>query len=317
MAYQQGGLITQGDFNNTLVGANPSTTRGQLNAVWGIGYGDAGYGQSFTQSASTGTNVTATQWGTLMTTVNNMSKHQSGTSSPNPALITPVVQGNTISYMSALQTALGTLYDNRLNYASQGSTSQSSGYTFNPNSGSTSAALDYYAVRTVTFSGGADAARYFFNAGGKLNFVTTSVTNNGGHGRAGDLTTLINCIGSINNYGAHSNGGRTGSGYSQTVNNTSIGYYNTGTTEQSIVYITSSNYPYSGDWAAVNVYSNGTQGSHGDAGSVIYFKMYVHMGELVSDFGNKDFNVSWNHRIDVVYPESNFLGASWGSVSVS
>jgi len=318
MAYQQGGVITYTDYNN-LVGTNPSSSRGILNSFWGTGSGDIGYGQSaVTQSAATGGTVTATQWATLINNINNASKHQSS-GGVTPAQIGTVSSGNTITYLSAIGTALGTLYDNRLNFSSQGSTQTGSNYGWNPSSGSNPAALQFTNVRTVSFASG-DAARYFFNAGGKLNFVTSSVTNNDGQGRSSDVVNLVqNNLGSINGFGAHSNGGRTGSGGTVSQNNTGQGYYESQTGEyQSLAYITSTNYPYSGDWTALNVYTSSQNASgNGDKGSTLYFKQYIYLGALQSDFGNKGFNVTWNHRIDVVYPESTNLGNSWGTVTIS
>jgi hypothetical protein len=317
MAYQQGGVITYTDFNN-IVGANPVNSRGVFNTVWGIGNGDTGYGQSFSQSASQGGTVTATQWGTLINSINNMSKHQSS-GGTTPAQISTVAPGNVITYLGSIGTALNTLYDNRLNYSSQGSTVQSSVFGFNCASGSNPAALQFTQVRTVSFASG-DAARYFFNAGGKLNIVTTGVSNNDGQGRSGDLVTLIGSnLGSINGFGAHSNGGRTGSGGSVSQNHTGQGYYESQTGEpQSLAYINSTNYPYSGDWCAVNAYTSAQNASgNGDHGATVYIKLYVYVGALQSDYGNKGVNITWNHRIDVVYPESTNLSASWGTVTVS
>jgi len=316
MAYQQGGVITYTDFNN-IVGANPVNTRGVFNTVWGIGNGDTGYGQSFSQSASQGGTVTATQWGTLINSINNMSKHQSS-GGVTPAQISTVAPGNVITYLGSIGTALNTLYDNRLSAASQGSTVQSSGFSWNPNSGSNPAAISVTNTRTVSFASG-DAARYFFNAGGKLNFVTTGVSNNDGQGRSADIVNLVqNNLGSVNGFGAHSNGGKTGSGgtVSQNLNQ---GYYESHSTDdQSVVYITSTNYPYSGDWTALNVYTSAQNASgNGDKGATLYFKMYLYLGALQSDYGNKGYNITWNHRIDVVYPESTNLSASWGTVTVS
>jgi hypothetical protein len=318
MAYQQGGVITYTDYNN-LVGTNPSSAKGILNSVWGTGSGDIGYGQTaVTQSAATGGTVSATQWATLINSINNASKHQSA-GGANPAQIGTVSPGNTIQYLGSIGTALNTLHDNRLNFSSQGSTQAGTVFGFNPSSGSNPAALQYTAVRTVSFASG-DAARYFFNAGGKLNFVTTGVSNNDGQGRSADVVNLVqNNLGSINGFGAHSNGGRTGSGGTVSQNNTGQGYYESQAGEfQSLAYIISTNYPYSGDWAAINAYTSAQNASgNGDKGATLYFKMYINLGALQSDFGNKGFNVTWNHRIDVVYPESTNLSSSWGTVSIS
>ena len=45
MTYAQYGTIQATDYN-TLVGGDPTTTSGTLNAVWAIGGNDKGYGQT-------------------------------------------------------------------------------------------------------------------------------------------------------------------------------------------------------------------------------------------------------------------------------
>ena len=315
MSYASGGLIQATDYNN-LVGTSTSTTRGTINAVYAQGSGDLGYGQTaVTQSAAIAGTVTATQWTTMINALNLMSVHQGAGS-----VATTVNVSDTIAYKSALAGQINTIYDNRLNKVGQGSTTSGTVYSPNWSAGSTASAEDYNFTRTVDFGSG-DRARYFFNCGGMLNFVTTSCSSNDGRGRSNDLADLVqNKVGSVNNYRAYNNNGRTGTGGTQNANNTGIGYWTTATSEQSIVYITSTNYPYSGDWAAINVYSSARNvDGHGDYGRYIYFKGYMHLGALQSDFGNKQVNVTWNHRIDIVYPETatSGIGNSWGTPAIS
>ena len=311
MAYSSGGLIAATDYNSFANGTN------QINQFWNVGSGDAGYGQTALSAVSASGTVTATQWSTMLNYVNAAAAHQ-GISGVG-TLGSSITPGVVATYIANLGTAINNAYSSRLSFASQGSTTAGTVYGYNPSSGSTASALGEYSfTRTVAFSSG-DAARYFFNSGGQLNFVTTGVTNNDSNGRSADLVTLIGTnLGSISAFRAHSNGGRSGTSGTLNTNATGIGYYESTVAEKTLVYVTSTSYPYNGDYAKVNVYTSAQNASgHGDMGSTVYIKGIVYLNALQSDFGNKGFNITWNHRIDVVYPESSNLGNSWGTVTIS
>jgi hypothetical protein len=310
MTYSSGGIIQASDYNN-LVGTSPSSTSNQINTVWAVGNGQRGYGQSAISQVSTGTTVTATQWATAINRLNSILVHQSGSGS---GLSAPV-SGNTVVYLSTFSSSINTAYSNALNFNTQGSTT--TGSTFSPNFtvGATTAAQTWTFTRTATFGSG-DAARYFFNAGGQLNFVLISAVNNDGTNRSGDWVTLIATnLSSISAIRGSTNGGRSGSGGTQNTNNTSVGYWNasTGTTMQKI---TSTTATYTGDYIQVNLRTNGVQGSNADVGSIVYLDFTVYSAAKSLSF-NESINVTWNHRIDVVYPETTNLSNSWGTVTIA
>lgn len=319
MAYSSGGLIENTDYNNFINGSN------QLNTVWGVGTGNTGYGQTPIASVSSAGMVTAAQWATLINTLNSITVHQSGT----PSGIFPVLPGSQINYLSTLGTAINTVYTNRLNFSLQSSTT--TGSTFSPNFsvGNQSGASTWTFTRTISFSSG-DAARYFFNAGGQLNFVSISASANDGTARSSDWTNLLqNNFNGITAIRQASNGGRTGSGGTLNTNATSLGYYNSTTTDQILVSITSTGGGYTGDYMTVGYRTNGTQGSNSDKGSIIYLDFTVYSaartdgtpggpGGAAGGYFNDSLNVTWNHRVDVVYPETtNLATASWGTVTIS
>ena len=167
MTYAQYGLIQATDFN-TLVGTT-NFTAGTLNTVWATGGGSAGYGQTAVGQVTAGGTVTAAgQWNALVSNTASAATHQ-GTSI---TAVTAPVAGNTITYVSAISTNLTTIYNSRLNAASQGSTTSNTA-TF----GSTwSSALTF--TFTATFANG-DAARYFFNSGGQLALTCSHPTGTG------------------------------------------------------------------------------------------------------------------------------------------
>jgi hypothetical protein len=158
MAYLAGGLIEATDYNGFV-----STNAANVNAVWGVGSTDSGWGQSDLATVSVGGLVTATQWSSLVNTISSMAG-QTGTTVTSR---TAPVAGNTIEILAALNTDITNITANRLNAVANGS--QFTGWTgTNSKTGTTSGATwTITFTNTVTWSSAA-AARYFFNAGGRI-----------------------------------------------------------------------------------------------------------------------------------------------------
>ena len=172
MTYSIGGLIQATDYNgfaDTTVGAN-------VNATWGTGVTSAGYGQTAISTVAAAGTVTATQWATLVNNIASMASHQGTTITARTA---PVV-GNTISILSAVNTDITNCYNNRGNAVANGT--QFTGWTgTNSKTAATSGATwTITFTNTVTFAS-ADAARYFFNAGGRIK-IDVSKTSTGATG---------------------------------------------------------------------------------------------------------------------------------------
>ncbi len=154
MSYSQGGLIEATDYNGFAA---------SVNALWGNGSGNRGYGQSNTLSTVAATNtVTATQWATLINRIDSMRQHQSGVTSG----LTLPNAGDTIAFLSTLSGQISTIDTNRLSRnvgTVQLATANASG-TWNGT---------VQAVRECRFTfSSANAMRYFFNAGGTVTFNT-------------------------------------------------------------------------------------------------------------------------------------------------
>lgn len=310
MAYSSGGLIAAADYNNFLNGTN------QLNTVWSTGSGSVGYGQTALSAVSQAGTVTATQWASLINTLNSTLTHQSGSGSG----ISATTAGSQINYLSTLATNVNNAYTNHLNFASQGSTT--TGTVYSPNitaANNTTYGAATVFQRVVTFSSG-NAARYFFNAGGQINLVITSVTANDGTTRSTDAATTIGTyLGGVSAFRATTNGGRTGSGGTLNTNNTSFGYYNLTSSNVITQQVTSTNATYTNTVAQVYFGSNGTNlAGNGDAGSVI--NIYLNFTDGHNNYAggfNDTLNITINHRVDIVYPESTNLSNTWGTVTVS
>lgn len=159
MTYTSGGLIQATDYNGFV-----STTAGaNVNATWSTGTTSAGYGQTAIGTVSVGATVTATQWASLVNTISSMGAHQGTTITARTA----PTAGTLISILSAVNTDITNCYNNRGNAAANGT--QYTGWTgTNSKTGATSGATwTITFTNTVTFAS-ADAARYFFNAGGRI-----------------------------------------------------------------------------------------------------------------------------------------------------
>jgi microcystin-dependent protein len=78
MTFSSGSIITAADYNSFL-GANNSSTTNTINTIWGFGNGSAGYGQAVLSNVTGGTStITATQWASLINTLNSIKTHQTG-----------------------------------------------------------------------------------------------------------------------------------------------------------------------------------------------------------------------------------------------
>lgn len=162
MSYSQGGLIEATDYNGFVA---------SVNAIWGTGSGNSGYGQTTTVSTVAASNtVTGSQWATLIARIDSMRQHQSGATSG----ITQPTTGDTITYLATLSTQIGNITTNRLDrnvgttQLATANASGSTGWTSN-------------AVRECKFTfSSANAMRYFFNAGGTItaNTISSSFSGN-------------------------------------------------------------------------------------------------------------------------------------------
>ena len=172
MTYSIGGLIQATDYNgfaDTTVGAN-------VNATWGTGVTSAGYGQTAISTVAAAGTVTATQWATLVNNIASMASHQGTTITARAA----PTAGTTIAVLSAVNTDITNCYNNRGNAVDNGT--QFTGWTgTNSKTGTTTGATwTITFTNTVTFAS-ADAARYFFNAGGRIK-IDVSKTSTGATG---------------------------------------------------------------------------------------------------------------------------------------
>lgn len=328
MAYSSGGLIEATDYNN-FIGTSPSSTANRINTIWAVGNGNAGYGQTALSAVSAAGLVTATQWATAVNTLNSIKTHQDGSGTG----IGAPTAGSLISYLATFSSSISTAYTNRLTTATNGTdiTGTAPAATTWNNSAPTTQQI----TRTATFAS-ADAARYFFNAGGKL-VLTFSCVNTLGNAKGADWLSLLNTKVASMIVGSTTNS-RTGTGGTVSASNTALGYWGCTTSNQSIITLTSASATadYSSNSIAVGIKTNGVQGANADVGTVFTFTIdltdaaadtntapsgipvYVPAGTAPAQGNFNDaLNLAITTNITVRPPETTNLTSSWGTVTIA
>jgi hypothetical protein len=309
MSYAQFQTIAASDYNG-LVGTSPGTTVNQLNTVWATGGSSAGYGQTALAQVSVGQLISASEWANLVGKTANSATHQG---SSITAVSAPVT-GGTITYLSAIPTNLTTIYSNKLNAASQGTSSP----TTVTRSGTWNNQLTF--TFTSTFANG-DAARYFFNSGGQLKFTFSHPT---GSTIDNSLNALATACGTIvlsaptsgtATISATAYNGVTKVGGSGTVNTiaTNSGYFGLSTANVLAFkqLVASAPAGYTNTNINLNIKTNGAVGSNGDVGNVI--TIYAQFAELTSTGLTAASGTAVTMAI--VPPEVTNIANTWGTIT--
>jgi hypothetical protein len=311
MSYAQFGTIQASDFN-TFVGGNPTTTANTLNATWSTGGSSAGYGQAAVANVAAGQTVVATSyWNALVSNTASAATHQ-GTSI---STVTAPTSGGVITYLSSIPTNLSSIYSNRLNAASQGST------TSNTQTYGSSWSNSLTFTFTAGFANG-DAARYFFNSGGQLKVTCSSPTGTGINLLLNNLASNVGTVvlsapssGTVKVVGTTYNGiTKIGGGGNSPTISTNSGYYGLTTTNTTVFTQTASTGPsgYLNTNISVVAKTNGTVGTHADNGNVI--TVYVTWNEVPSGLSVNSGSAT---TLTIVPPETTNLANSWGTITLT
>jgi len=313
MAYASAGLIQATDYNNLAWGGTQGTyTAATKNIayVMGVGTGATGYGQTITaiNTVAAAGSVTATQWSGMLTLLNGALGHQSGAGA---VLSGNYTAGQTITYFANVATAVTTINTNAALYAAQGATV--TGANFDVTVTSSTGLSSYTVDRTVTFAS-ADAARYFFNAGGQLNLRLTTV-NSTDTGSENSFNRLVTGLGGVA-FRNTANGGRTGSGITLNTNNTALGYRtNTVNTPQTIVQVTDTTASYTASTGYLQVYTSSADTTNGSVGLNVVFRTVYSITDKTWDDG---LSLTYRMAVDIVYPESTYLTTNaWGTPTIT
>jgi len=261
MAYTSGGLIEATDYNNFVSGSGNN-----INKIWSTGSTDTGYGETTIANVAVGGTVTATQWASLVNSLANIGSHTGSTLTSRTA----PVAGNTITVLANVSTDINTVTSNRGNAAASGTEvgtfTGTTSKTTATGSGTTAWTITF--THTLTFAS-ANAARYFFNAGGlvRLQYGKSST----GTDHDADWNTLAGQCGSIffsgrvnattNTIAGQAYTGTTrlsGSGGTQTTLATTTGYYNltAGAAATTLFQLNNASAPYTPEYIRTTVALN-------------------------------------------------------------
>jgi hypothetical protein len=327
MTYSVGGLIQATDYNNFVQsGAN------NINVIYGVGGTDKGYGQAGTLSTvSAGGVVTATQWAGLVNVIPTMASHQGTTITSRTA----PVAGGTINILSSVQTDINAINTNRGNAVASGSeiTTFSGTTSKTSTTGSGASAWTITFTHTVSFAS-ADAARYFWNAGGivRLRVSKTStgtVADTEWNDLAGTLMNEIRLVGRVNSANQII-AGVTYTGVNKTVGTgtpsihaTTTGWYGLSTGDTNIYRQNADTAPYTGSYinVAAKTAGSGTQlvltttwldPGGAPAGSTDQITGGSATNSPFSSFGTAPATV-----VTVIPPSSTYLTATWGTPTIA
>jgi hypothetical protein len=332
MTYSSGGLIQAADYNGFVGPTASGGTSGQnINDVWGTGSGDKGWGQTPVSNATANTVVTATQWASLVTTLSAMG---SQTNTSLTARTAPTA-GTTIGILANVATNLASVTTNRGNAAASGTTigtfSGTTSKTTATGSGGASWTITF--THTITFAS-ADAARYFFNAGGLVKIMYGKSST--GTDADPDWNTFSGKCGSIFLGGYVGSAAQTiagvsytgttrigGTGGTQTTLATTTGYYQLTGTPATIFKLTDDAAAYSGDYIQTNASQTGGvitltttwfSATVSGAGQTRDISGGTAVASPATSIGAATAPTT---LVNLVPPSTTYLSASWGTPTIA
>jgi hypothetical protein len=330
MTYVSGGLIQAADYNGFV-----NDSANNINAIWSTGSGDKGWGQTAISTVSAGGTVTATQWATL---VANLASAGQQTSSTLTARTQPVA-GNIISILANVATDINTVTNNRGNAAASGTEygvfSGTTSKTTATGSGGSAWTITF--THTVTFAS-ANAARYFFNAGGlvRLQYGKSST----GTDHDPDWNTLAGQCGSIYFSGRVNSAAQTisgtsytgttrigGTGGTQTTLATTTGYYSltAGAAAVTIFQLNNASAPYTPEFIRTQVALNAgatvltfttvwSDDGTGGAGTSANITGGTGVSSPATSIGAATAPTT---LLTYIPPSTTYLSASWGTPAIA
>jgi hypothetical protein len=326
MTYSSGGLIQAADYNGFV-----NDSANNINAVWGTGSGDKGWGQTAISNVAVAATVTATQWATL---VANLATSGSQTNSTLTSRTQPVA-GNIIAVLANVATDINTVTLNRGNAAESGTeygvfTGTTSKTTA---TGSGTAAWTITFTHTVTFAS-ANAARFFWNAGGivRLKYGKSST----GTDHDADWNTFAGLCGSINLTGRVNGAAQTiagtsytgttrigGTGGTQTTLTTTTGWYNLTTSPTTIFQLNNATAPYTPEFIRTTATATSatvltlvtTWSDDGSSGAGV--SSNISGGTATANPSTTITGTAPTTLVTYLPPSTSFLTNSWGTPTIA
>ena len=254
MAYQANDTILDDEYNAFV--SNSSSPFG-YNHFAGTGALQYGLGQSTISTVAAGGTITAAQWNSLWTAMDNIANHTNDTLTSTAA----VFSGNTIAIKSALIADLATLAAS-VAAGSPNATALSTSAVLQTGTATGPWYTSFTSVFTITFTN-ADQMRWFFNQGGKVQVYGARTgdgnTPSGANNKDLSWDSIYTALGNIT-IGAHAST-RSGTGETLTTNGLALGFYDLDATEKTIIRLTESSSPYTANYIDVTAQLNAAVGT--------------------------------------------------------
>lgn len=257
MAYTAGDTILDDEYN-TFVGQNTSPFGYNIFAgttAAASGNYDQGLGQSNISTVSAGGTITAAQWNSLWTAMNNIANHtnvDTGGGAGVLASTAAVSSGDTIAIKAALITDLAAL-SAEVAAGSPSATATTTTAVLQTGTSSSTWYGSFTSTFTINFTN-ANQMRWFFNQGGKVQVygARTGNGNTGGTANNKDLSwdSLYTALGNITI--ASKSSTRSGTGETQDVlTDLTLGFHDLDNTEKLIIRLAESTAPYTANYIDV------------------------------------------------------------------
>ena len=288
MAYVAGSKILDGEYNTFV---NSSSAPYGYNHFAGTGALNYGLGQSAISTVSVGGTITAAEWNSLFTGMDNIANHTNDTLTSTAARSA----GDTIAIKSALEADLASLAA-EVAGGSTSATAVSAGSELQSSTSDTRWVGSHIVEHSITFASN-NALRWFFNAGGTMRMTFTRNSNGGGSATSKDSSVdeLITAIGNFDLKAATST--RSGSGETVTTNGLANGVFDLGTGYTVLLKLTQSSGTYTSMYIDIQAKLNAA------IASATVVTMYYRIVDV--DSGDSEYTSGNTSSIDQY---ENFIG---------
>ena len=220
MGYVAGQTILDDEYNTFV---NSSSAPYGYNHFAGTGALNYGLGQTEIATNVAGDTITAAEWNSLFTGMDNIANHTNDTLTSTAARSV----GDTIAIKSALEADLASLAA-EVAGGSTSATAVSAGSELQSSTSDTRWVGSHIVEHSITFASN-NALRWFFNAGGTMRMTFTRNSNGGGSATSKDSSVdeLISAVGNFDLKSGVST--RSGSGETVTTNGLANGVFDLGT----------------------------------------------------------------------------------------
>lgn len=221
------GIFNKND-GDTIYAADFNNIQSATDFLLGTGLADSGYGQTVNSAQVAGDQlITVSQWNTLRSDLLKVRQHQTGVDESAGLAVPTDSTTITNEFVNDYKTFATTCSTNRLTVASNQTTETN---FFTPRTRNTAWNGKLTHTVTITFAS-ANAARWFFNAGGAFKF-SASRANGSSTSKNTAWTNMLSDMGTItfNHGGTTYSGTGAAGGYPKTA----IGWYGLTTSDQTL-----------------------------------------------------------------------------------